>query len=209
MEKVSREGFGLLTSAFAAVALAAALAFPASAITLRTKSDLRLWQTVTDRAAPISWPWEADADTARLTFSNHLTQAVSSVTVVRAAGATRGSCAHPVAAAMDEGLVVATLVQMAGGVEIARETAELAYVPGASGRAITVRTKTSRDWHRVERPRLAAFDAHWWNVTGPSGYEVLWSEDPRPQIVVREFGGVPVDWAELTFLRPGVMLFLR
>jgi len=191
------------------MAVAALTTFSAPAMTVRTKLDFRLWQTATDRAAPLSWPWEAGADTAQLTFSNRLTRAVSSLTVVRTAGAARGFCAHPVAAAADEGLVVATLVQLANGVEIAHEVAELAYVPGASGRAITVRTKADPGWYRVERPSISAFDAHWWDLTGPSGYEVLWSEDTRPQIVVREFGGVPVDWVELRFLRPGIMLFLR
>ena len=181
---------------------------------MRAKSDLRLWETVTDRSRPLAWSWEAGADKAVLTFSNRLTQAVSSVTVPRTAGALRGSCDHPVAETTDEGLVVATLVQTTGGVEIARETAELAYVPGVSGGAVaspmTVRTKAERDWWRVRRPRLAAFDARWWDRSGPSGYDVLWAEPPGPHAVVRAFEGVGVvDEVMLKFGMPGFWLICR
>jgi len=147
---------------------ACVLAFPfvASALTVMSRGDLRRWETVTDRSRPLSWPWEADSESATLTFSNRLTQSVSSLTVVREPGALRGSCPHPVPASADDALVAATLEQWAGGVAISRETAELAYVSGASGRAITVRTKADRNWYRVERPCVAAFDAGWWNVAG-------------------------------------------
>lgn len=138
----------------------------AQPITVRTKSDLRLWETVTDRARPLSWPWVSGTDEAELTFSNRLTAAVSSVTVPRMAGTVRGTCSHPVAETTDEGLVVATLVQMTGDVEIARETAVLAYVPGVRAshdgegsvvtQPMTLRTKAERAWWRVRRPRLSA-----------------------------------------------------
>ena len=184
------------------------------ALAVRTKSEMRLWETVTDRLRPLAWSWEDGADKAVLTFSNRLTQAVSSVTVPRTAGALRGSCDHPVAETTDEAFVVATLVQTAGGVEIARETAELAYVPGVSGGAVaspmTVRTKAERDWWRVRRPRLAAFDARWWDRSGPSGYDVLWAEPPGPHAVVRAFEGVGVvDEVVLKFGMPGFWVICR
>lgn len=186
----------------------------AEPITIRAKSDLRLWETVTDRARPLSWSWEFGADAAELTFSNRLTQAVSSVTVPRTAGALRGACDHPMTGTTGEGLVVATLVQTAGGVEIARETAELAYVPGVAGGAsaspMTVRTMANRDWLRVRCPRLAAFDARWWDKSGPSGYEVLWVEPPGSHAVVRAFEGVGVvDEVMLKFGMPGFWLIYR
>lgn len=186
----------------------------ASALTVRAKSDMRLWETVTDRARPLSWSWEADADAAVVTFSNRLTKAVSSLDVVRTIGTLRGECPHPAPEATDEGLVVATLVQTADGVEIARATAELAYLPGVSAGAvaapITVHAKAERDWWRVQRPRLAAFDARWWNRPGPSGYEVLWVEPPGSHTVFRAFEGVGVlDEVVMKFGVPGFWLIYR
>lgn len=194
--------------------VALTFALPTLALTVRAKSDLRLWETVADRARPLSWSWEAGADAATLTFSNRLTRAVRSVTVPRTSGALRGECPHPVPEMTDEALVAATLVQTADGVEIARETAELAYVPGVSAgpvaAPITVHTKAARDWGHVQRPSLAAFDARWWNATGPSGYEVLWAEPPGPHTVTRAFEGVGVvDEIVLKFGLPGFWLIYR
>ena len=186
-----------------------------SALTVRAKSDMRLWGTVTDRARPLSWAWEADADAAVVTFSNRLTKAVSSLDVIRANGAMRGECAHPVTATRNEGLVVITLVQTAGNAEIARETAELAYVPGVSSGAaaapITVHAKAARDWWYVQRPRLAAYDARWWNLPAPSGYDVLWVETHHgSHAVVRAFEGVGVvDEVVMRFGMPGFWLIYR
>jgi len=189
---------------------AAFLPYRAFAVTVRTKADLRLWETVTDRAGPLSWAWEPNADSARLTFSNRLTQVVSSANVLRTAGATRGNCPHPVPPSAEEALVVATLVQSADGIEISRETAELAYVPGAAGCAMTVRTKADREWRRVRSPRLSAFDARWWNAAGPSGYEVLWTVPAGPHRVVREFEGAGVvDEVVLWFGTLGFLIMLR
>lgn len=193
-----------------ALALASFPLVSSFALTVRTKSDLRRWETVTDRSQPLSWAWEGAADATVLTFSNRLTHAVSSATVSRAAGAMRGSCPHPVADTSDETLVVATLVQTASGVEVAREMAELAYVPGAGGGAITVRPKACREWTRVRKPRVAAYDARWWDVAGPSGYEVIWAKPCGSHRVVREFAGTGVvDETVLKFGRPGLLLSIR
>jgi len=201
--------------AFFAVAL---LAFPlqTQALTVRTKGDLRLWETVTDRSQPLNWPWADGADTAVVTFSSRLSRAVSSVTVRRTSGDRRGSCAHPVPATAEEGLVVARLVQFGDGVEIARDTAELAYVPGlvshgeAGGvvtRPISVLSKASRSWWVVSRPRMAGFDARWWNLEGPSGYEVIWAKSTGPHRVTRVFQGHgTVDAIVLRFVLPGFFL---
>lgn len=195
---------------FAFAGLEAFAPCEAFAETVRTKSDLRLWETVTDRSRPLSWSWEDEADMAELTFSNRLTRAVKSVTVVREAGALRGVCDHPGAAATDGALVAATLVQSAGGVEIARETAELAYVPGVAGGAITVRAKASREWGCVREPRLAGYDARWWNVAGTSGYEVIWAAPHGSHRVVREFEDVGVvDEAVLKFGLLGFQLLIQ
>ena len=62
----------------------------------------------------------------------------------------------------------------------------------------------------VRDPRRAGFDARWWDVTGPSGYEVIWAEPPGSHAVVREFEGAGVvDEAVLKFGMPGFLLLLR
>jgi len=199
-----------------AIALMFALASPvgiraaSSTLTVRTKADLRLWETVTDRSASLSWSWMDTADTARLSFSNRLTRAVSTLSVNRVPGEVRGTCPHPVPPETGEALVVATLIQYAGGAEVSRDAAELAYVPGASGRPLTVRTKAARDWWRVPHPRLSAFDARWWDVSGPSGYEVLWARPSGAHRVERAFEGVGVvDETVLWFGSSGFWLLLR
>ena len=72
---------------FAVAWLVAFAACEASAVTVCAKTDLRQWETVTDRSRPLAWSWEDGAD---------------------------------------EALIVATLVQKSGGVEIAHETVERA-----------------------------------------------------------------------------------
>ncbi|MBO6167374.1 MAG: SUMF1/EgtB/PvdO family nonheme iron enzyme [Kiritimatiellae bacterium] len=51
----------------------------APAVTIRSKSDMRLWETVSSRSIPLSWQWEEAADSAELVFSNRLTCVVSTV----------------------------------------------------------------------------------------------------------------------------------
>jgi len=183
----------------------------ASALTVRSKADQRLWKTVFERTAPLTWSWEPTATAARLTFSNRLTRTVASVEAVREAGVRHGSCGHPISDPEREGLVVATLTQLSNDVSVACETAELAYVPGTgTNRAIVVRAGTNFDWRRVRRPRLAAFDARWWNLEGPTGYDLLWTEPPGWHRVERSFEGIGVvDEALLKFGVWGFVLSLR
>ena len=159
----------------------------AFAVTIRAKSDLRLWETVTDRSRPLEWPWEEAADSATLSFSNRLTRACSTMTVVRAAGATRGSCASPVTQPGGETLVDATLVQTVGGVEVARETATLAYVSGAGGGPITVRALAApeRELVRLQEPRVYAYDPAWLGEAGESGYDIAWPQYSGLKIILR------------------------
>jgi len=156
------------------VLLAAAVCVgSAGAATIRSKADRRLWETVDDRAAPLTWPWATEADAATLVFSNRVTKAVSSVTVQRGGNETHGSCDRP--ASIDgEALVDVTLAQTAGAEEIARESATLAYVFGAGGGPITVRARRARDWTRFAAPRVYAFDPVWLGLDGESGYDVAW-----------------------------------
>ena len=168
--------------AYLLVALLCAL--PCVAATIRTKSDMRLWQTVVDRSAPLAWPWEDGADSATLVFSNRLTQAVTVVAVPRGEGETRGVCNRPVAQEGDI-LFDVTLVQSGGGTELARESASLAYVACAGGGPITVRAKGTDDWRRVRAARVTAFDPAWREQEGDSGYDVSWPVDIGLKIRMR------------------------
>ena len=172
---------------FAVLALSAALfwALSASAETILSKSDLRLWETVHDRSSALEWPWEEGADSATLTFSNCVTHAVSTVTVKRDEGETRGVCAHPETGAGLELLLDVALVQKSGGHEVAREMATLAYVSGAGGGPITVRTSGARDWKRFYEPRIFAVDPVWQGLVGDSGYDVAWPECMGFGIILR------------------------
>ena len=161
--------------------------FSVFAATIRAKSDMRLWETVADRSCPLEWPWEEAADSATLSFSNRLTRVCSAVTVARAGGETRGSCASPVAQPDVEALVDVTLVQKAGGVAVSQESAVLAYVAGASGGPITVRALAAqeRELARLQAPRVYAFDPVWWGETGASGYDVAWPLYRGLKIILR------------------------
>ena len=155
----------------------------AFAQTVLSKSDLRLWETVVDRAKPLEWPWVDEADSATLVFSNRLTGAVKTVNVSRGSDETRGYCAQPLQ--NRETIVDVSLVQKAGGAEVSRETATLAYFDGAGGGPITVRAKTYGEWRRVRSPRVFAFDPKWYGGTGESGYDIAPPYDPAIRISIR------------------------
>ena len=165
----------LLTSALCAMS--------AFAQTVLSKSDLRLWETVVDRAKPLEWPWVDEADSATLVFSNRLTRAVETVNVSRGSDETHGFCAQPLHDR--ETIVDVSLVQKAGGAEVSRETATLAYFDGAGGGPITVRAKTYGEWRRVRSPRVFAFDPKWYGGTGESGYDIASPYDPAIRISIR------------------------
>ena len=164
--------------------LVAFCAIACSAMTIRSKTDMRLWETVADRSAPLSWPWEERADSATLVFSNCVTRTVSSVSVQRVAGEARGSCAQP-ALQGGEGLFGVTLVQRGGDEEISRDSASLAYVSGAGGGPITVRAPGTREWKRLPEPRIYAFDPAWQGETGESDYAIAWPEYLGMKIIFR------------------------
>ena len=155
----------------------------AFAQTVLSKSDLRLWETVVDRAKPLEWPWVDEADSATLVFSNRLTGAVKTVNVSRGSDETRGYCAQPLQDR--ETIVDVSLMQTADGAEVVRETATLAYFDGAGGGPITVRAKTYGEWRRVRSPRVFAFDPEWSGGTGDSGYDIASPYDPAIRISIR------------------------
>ena len=167
------------------VLLAAVCVGSAEAATIRAKSDRRLWETVDDRTAPLTWPWAAEADAATLTFSNRVSRTTSSVEIARDADEARGSCAQPAPVA-GEAVVDVTLVQTSSGREVARETASLAYVNGAGGGPIEVRSNPgTRVWSKVAAPRVYAVDPAWRGETGESGYDIAWPDRRGLTIIMR------------------------
>ena len=152
--------------------------------TIRSKSDVRLWQTVHDRVTPLEWSWEEGADSATLTFSNRMLRTTSTVEVARGTigadhRAVRGSLGALGDRALPGGetLVDVTLVQSGGGREVARETATLAYVAGVGGEPITVRAAMDtpeRELAKLQTPRVYAFDPAWLGESGDSGYDIAW-----------------------------------
>ena len=159
---------------------------PVCAGTVRSKSDMRLWETVADRTVPLSWPWEGEADGATLAFSNRLTRAVDVISVGRNPGDVRGSHTQPVTQPGVEALVDVLLVQTNGPDVVARESATLAYVSGAGGGPITVRANPgTRMWEKVSQPRVYAFDPAWLDESGDSGYDVAWPNGKGQVIIIR------------------------
>ena len=163
-----RTRYILLTSALCAMS--------AFAQTVLSKADLRLWETVENRATPLEWPWVDEADSATLVFSNRVTRTVSSpAPVLREEGARRGSCSEVPVPAIGECVLDVMLSQTSGGVVVAQETATLAYVFGAGGGPITVRANPgTRKWGRVGDPRVYAVDPAWRGEFGESGYDIAW-----------------------------------
>ncbi len=154
-------------------------------MTVRSKSDMRLWQTVDNRLAPLEWPWADGADSAELVFSNRISHVVSSTNVVRGVDEFRGSCPQAVTALLEETLVDMTLVQKSSGDVVEESSATLAFVNGAGGGPITVRTTGARDWKRFKTPRVFAFDTAWYASAGESGYDIAFPYDPATIVVFR------------------------
>ena len=168
-----------------AAMLSLLFAFAAPAETVRSKVDLRLWETAQDRSAPLAWPWEDGADEAVLAFSNRVTRSVASVAVSRSVGESRGSCALPAEWSAGDALVDVALVQTHGGVEVARESATVAYVSGAGGGPVTVRAAGTRNWQRVREVRVFADEPYWHGEVGEFSWGIAWPDVSGIGLVLR------------------------
>lgn len=213
-----------------AVILAALSVVAASAVaaTVRTKSDLRIWQTAMHPTDPLSWPWEKGADSATVTLSNRLTGAVSQYAVEKSGDEMDGGFVPPQTLGV-EAFFAAELVLFSGSSEVARYAADVAYVNGVAGRAFDVQHSEDRGWSRVRGAKLSTYDAAWLEETtnavsatlaantgaaetlpGTSGYLVLKSEEPGEVRFDLGFDDDPDVWtALLRFVASGFMLFVR
>ena len=160
--------------------LAASAAMVAhGATTVRTKADRRIWQTVMAPSSPLVWPWEADADSARLSFSNRMTRTVTTHVVGKSGDDLYGSYAVTPPAAGQEAFYLAELVLFSGEDEVARYSADLAYVNGVAGRTFDLRPRISSVWRKFSSPRLSSYDAAWSNATAAASSAVLAVTDDR------------------------------
>lgn len=213
-----------------AIILAAVSAVAASAVaaTVRTKSDLRIWQTAMHPTDPLSWPWEKGADSATVTLSNRLTGVVSQYAVEKSGDEMYGEVVPPQTPGV-EAFFAAELVLFSGSSEVACYAADIAYVNGVAGRAFDVQDSADRGWSRVRGARLSTYDAAWLEETtnavsatlsadvgaaetlpGTSGYLVLKSEEPGDVQFNLGFDEDPDVWtALLRFCATGFMLFVR
>ena len=215
------------------VAATALLAASASALTVRTMSDRRIWQTAMNPSAPLSWPWEAGADSAVLTLSNRMNGAVSSIAVAKSGNDLYGSCAVPLPGDGSEAFFAAELALFAGSAEVVRRSADIAYVNGVAGRRFDVQVAGSKAWQKVPSPRLAAYDAAWLDstagaseaslsVTGPfagpevralpgtSGYTTIFAPEYGRYLFELGFDDNPRVWAaSLLCGRRGIALLFR
>lgn len=131
---------------------------------VRSRTDLKSWQTVMERAQSVRWAWADGADSARVTASNRVSHAVLSVDVRREEDVRDGFCGISVAPATDRanggGTVVDVgLAQLSAGRTIAESSATLAFVGGVNGEAIVVRSSASRNWRRHAEARVGLADA--------------------------------------------------
>ena len=200
----------------------------ASAITVRSMADQRIWQTAMNPSASLTWPWENDSDSATVTFSNRLTGVVSQYAVSKVGGELYGEVAPPVTLGVEAFFAVG-LTLLSGGSEVARYEADVAYVNGVAGRAFNVQDPGCREWRRVPAARLSTYDSAWLSETaeaseaalamnggtpdllpGTSGYLVLKSAEIGDARVDLGFDEDPDVWtAFLRFGVPGLMMLFK
>ena len=157
--------------ALLAAVLAATVAHGAT--TVRAKADRRVWQTVRAPSAPLAWPWESGADSARLSLSNRMTRTATTHVVEKSGDDLYGSFSVTPPAPGEEAFYLAELVLFSGGDEVARYSADLAYVNGVAGRTLDLKPRSSKDWRRFSSPRLSSYDAAWSNATASAASATL------------------------------------
>lgn len=197
-----------------------AVAAVAPSATVRPKSDQRIWQTAMNPSAPLTWPWESGADSATVVLSNRLTGARSSCMIEKSGDEMYGAFAPPVVPG-EEAFFAVELTLSAGGAEVARYAADVAYVNGVAGQAIDVQNPAEKAWRRVPKAKLSTYDSQWLDATtnavaatlavndgaatalsGTSGYLVLKSSVPGDVRFDLGFDEDPDVWTAL--LRCGV-----
>ena len=210
-------------SIFAAVA-------SASAMTVRSKTDQRIWQTRLNAAEPLRWPWIAGADSATVLFSSLCDGRARTVTVEKQPGDTWGTCGWPSVPCGEERLYDLTLFYRSGEDVIETHTARVALLPGVNGGSgATVRDSSSSEWGSVNvKNPMFAYDAAWVDgdvsaasivrqteggapvetgLSGTSGYDVV-SAISGPSLSLL-FDGVSVYSGICNYMPYGMIMFFR
>lgn len=161
-------------------------------IHVRGSAEGRTWQTVFNRAAPVSWRWE-NADTAQLAVSN-LTEGTSSKIgpIARSNGEKYGSVQIPAFVAAKDGadlLFEVKLSLYAGNALFTSAVARLVIQPGANG-AIRVRVVDNKSWPNVSKPCLVPYDAAWLTNTAAAASATLASESAAGFVSTNALSGV-------------------
>ena len=202
----------------------------ASAITVRSMADQRIWQTRLNAADPLRWPWIAGADSATVSFSSLCDGRVQSVTVEKQLGDICGTCGWPSVASGEERLYDLTLSYRSGEDVIETHTARVALLPGVNGGSgATVRDSSSPEWGAVKvKNPMFAYDAAWVDgdvsaasivrqaeggspvetgLSGTSGYDVV-SAISSPSLSLL-FDGVTIYSGLCNYMPYGMIMFVR
>lgn len=128
-------------------------------VLLRDPSSARVWQAVLVPGEPLSWQW-GDADHAFLSVTSLVSGAVAEYSLLRVAGATKGTHTLPMPVDGGEYLYDVGLRLMQSDTTLANTSARVAILPGT----FKVEAVASPKWGRVPDAgtgRVFAYDATW------------------------------------------------
>ena len=222
----------LLVCVFAGIAAVSTFAAESAAINVRNADAARTWQVNLSPGEPIVWPW-GEADAATLVVSNAVEKTERSYQVSRSGDEPFGSCTIdlPSDAATCEHVLFLSLTLTAEEAEVGRMDARVACLPDS----FAVNRVVGKDWRRLTRPRVFAYDAEWAGaeaesaelslaagdqteavpLAGVAGYDVI---DPAGVLgsdfsgsfrVALSFDGSEAFAADLRFGIPGFLLMLK
>ena len=222
----------LLVCVFAGIAAVSTFAAESAAINVRNADAARTWQVNLSSGEPIAWPW-GEADAATLVVSNAVEKTERYYQVSRSGDEPFGSRTIdlPSDAVTCEHVLILSLTLTAEVAEVGRMDARVAYLPDA----FAVNRVGGKDWRRLPRPRVFAYDAEWSGaeaesaglslaaggqtetipLTGVAGYDVI---DPPGVLgdgfsgsfrAALSFDGSEAFSADLRFGIPGFLLMLK
>ena len=222
----------ILACVLTGIAVTSAFAFESEAINVRNADAARTWQVNLSPGEPIGWPW-GEADAATLVVSNAVEKTERYYQVSRSGDEPFGSCTIdlPSDAAACEYVLILSLTLTAEEAEVGRMNARVANLPDA----FAVNRVGGKDWRRLTRPRVFAYDAEWTGaeaeaaeltlaagdqtegvpLAGIAGYDVI---DPEGVLgdgfsglfrAALSFDGSEAFASDLRFGIPGFLLMLK
>lgn len=179
----------LLVCVFAGIAAVSTFAAESAAINVRNADAARTWQVNLSSGEPIAWPW-GEADAATLVVSNAVEKTEKSYRVSRSGDEPFGSCAIelPFDAATCEHVLVLSLTLTAEEAEVGRMDARIAYLPDV----FAVNRAAGKDWRRLTRPRVFAYDAEWTGAEAEAAELTLAAGDQMEGVPLAGIAGYDV-----------------